>query len=309
MRHVQGSFPGPVAECAPFDTESASMPGAPIGAFDLVLPEPARFEGQILEPDCEALTGCSILFRRTGQDQFAFNEWTAVTSGGHFSLGPLAAGEGQLILTRRTGGVDPRNTAPLPTGSYLLDTVTIEPGEAASGEYASPLEPLREVHLAVVGAGLQGEVHSAVMARVPSGPSATASAEGPLLGPFRLEAGAHTVWMAGNNWVAHADGVQVPDVDGATVSVAVELTSKRIKIMVDGEVLALHTLKLMGVPTSLGVPRLKTDPDGFLDLRLGAGTYRLYPAQAGDSMELMLRSAILQWPLPIDVDEVTLEPY
>ena len=231
---LAGDFPGPMAETPPFSFLPTSEAIAP-GPIDLVLPKPARFEGKLLIPDDTHLAGWKVVLWRPGVSQFPLADAAHVSAGGHFSLGPTAAGECQLILHMTGGGTGfTLRDGALPSGTPLLGTVTLVAGKTGSGEYEYPGAPLIHASLAITGAGAEGEFHNAFVARTPSGPVGLGAANGPELGPFRLEPGTHRLMLAGSDWIAQVPALEVSTTDGATIPVTVQLTQSRVQVTANG---------------------------------------------------------------------------
>ena len=64
----------------------------------------------------------------------------------------------------------------------------------------------------------------------------------------------------------------------STLPVTVELTHQRVRFLSGGDPLVSHGLQLWNTPSNRFAPKFKTDAEGFVDLRLGAGTYRFHPS-------------------------------
>ncbi len=305
---VAGDFPGPMSESPAFRPAPLAATGTSPEFLNLLLPAAAQLDGRIIVPENTNLTEWRVYFEPLEGGDSATIAVGLVGPDGRFSLDRIHPGEGRLLLElARTKATAMSLPGSVSSGRHLLGTLSFASGEKKTAEYDYPGEALVRVQIAVAGAGGGNDDHSAFMARDAGGPVGLAAAKGPEIGPFRLEPGTHSAWLAGDNWVARVQGIQVPAADGATVPVPLELIGQRVRVMIDGAPLVSHRLDFMDAPSGLTLPQLKTDAEGFLDLRMNAGTYALYPAQASQPEHLNFKAATFDWPLQSGQTVLTLQ--
>ena len=95
--------------------------------------------------------------------------------------------------------------------------------------------------------------------------------------------------------------------DGATVAVTTHLTEGRVLVQLNGAPFPNRRLGVMNAPNQMSPPGLRTDASGYLDLRLGAGEYQLFPSEAALDDDWSLTLAKFQWPLPEGQDSISLK--
>ena len=111
----------------------------------------------------------------------------------------------------------------------------------------------------------------------------------------------HDAWVVGSDWVAQPTGLLVPEHEPAEVQVHLSLSTRRVRAMLGETPLANTTLEHSILPQGAPSVRYTTDADGYVEVRLGPGTYHLHE-RCADVRNL--RVARLTWPLAPGVEVI-----
>ncbi len=300
---MAGGYPGPQTE-SPVMDPAAMGAGAPL---QLVLQAPAQISGKIQVPEGANVGHWRVCFHGAEELDYLIRARADVGDDGSFALPQVAPGTGTLILTtsRFGHGRPPTPPGQLPNGDYWLGTVSVAPGEAFYAKYNDVDFDSVPVQFAIAGLPPETgwvEVHAAERS---SGFSDWKASKGAEVGPLRLKTGVYTVWTTGDGWAARTSDVSVMGLGGQPLALPVALSTRKVRIVADGEPLAEVFLTL-GIPDELNWTNPTTDELGFVELTLGSGSYQMISISA--DLDLVHGSKIgsFSWPLPPGVEEIEL---
>lgn len=227
-----------------------------------------------------------------------------VDADGSFDFGAVDESEGTLVLMPSLDiGIQ---HGVIPASGRTLGRATLRTGESWNGTFDFPGTPPISAHFTLPSDALPapGASTSIWLRRRPNGPPGFATGTGLTLGPIALEPGLHEAWVVGGDWVAQPRDLTVPENGPAEVHVELSLSTQRVRAMVGATPLANTTIEHSTLPQGAPSVRYTTDAQGYMDVRLGPGTYQLHE-RCADVRNL--RVARLCWPLEPGFDIIVFE--
>lgn len=300
-----GEESGPIAESDSFPF----VPGEDVDGIELVLSHGARVNGRIEVPAGLDLANWRVYPHRPGasnQERYKIKATTVLTDGA-FDTGRIPEGRVQLFLLQ-PGRVTPLDQGGSPLGGQLLEDLVLTDGLELVRAYPFPgaIPTVVAFKLEIAG----GEPNGCHIVLYPVGednPTLIARGEPDDLGPYRLAPGLYDVVVSGEAWsYASPDPVTIAEGEPQVVRVSVPLVARKVQIVNGiGPVAKRRVFVTAQDRDSRMSLMLSTDVEGFLDLRIGAGEYRL--EVVGSRTQAAGGGVEFHWPLAGGVELITVE--
>ncbi|MEM9381489.1 MAG: sigma factor [Planctomycetota bacterium] len=293
-----GEAPGPTAESGRFDTSDAAAPTD----LELTVPRGGRLEGRVVAPDGIELAGRTVLVW-TPSIAFLPVPRAMLDGDGRFELGPLAADAAQVFVLK--GSRWSSNPDGSPAGAIALGGVQLVEGETVTAIFDYPALDPATLRIDLSSSGLESEPVTAVVRGGVHGTPVVVAGPANDLEAITLEPDTYQLWFGGDGWLARADDVEAGAGESVDLSVDLGLSTRCVRFLVDGAPLAKTSIRVTSAPDEVAGSRRVTDGDGWLELRLGRGSYSFW-IESMDK-DLLLRAASVTWPLPNGTEEIVFD--
>jgi RNA polymerase sigma factor (sigma-70 family) len=297
---VVGRYAEPQVESARLDTSA----GAHVGELALVLERGARLIVHIEPPAGLSTAEWKVDFVRSGlvpPGVFA-TQYAYADNSGRFVLGPIVEGHGQLVLVTEPGPMTP---GAVPAHGVVLAELTLVAGETRTESYPYPGPAPVAVTVDMSSGVVAGHPITVVLVPTTGAKASVASGPPSSIGPLVVVPGTYVAWLCGHDWRARVADITIA-ASSTTLAIDPLLSARRVRIVdAAGAPLRDRALLLVGQPSQLHAPGLTTDTEGWIDLRLGAGSYTI----GLDLLDptLPFPRASLDWPLASGVEVVTVQ--
>ena len=269
---------------------------------DLELPRGALLEGHVELPTHLKDARWEVYFEREDYrpelDRFA--RAPRLDSLGEFSLVGLPAGPTDVYL-HNPGSHSQRTATGRPRDSYLIGSVDLEEGGAhkASFKLVGDVPSLVTAKLtSTERLGESAEVHLQPMDATSPNSGVTLSGAIESLSSEVVSPGTYRVMIKGDGWaVLNHDPIVVASGEVVEVPIDVETKECTLQVFVDGKPAAGRSIEFHAKPRVARGLSAKCDQDGFVTVRIDAGslTAEVFPDVVGGVL-MVLPRLDLAWP-------------
>ncbi len=299
---IAGEEPGPRAECPIVEEPDGSL--VPVA---LTLDYAAQIQGTLALPEDLWTQAWEVIFVRTGPPVLGVPPMTGapIAPDGSFVFPSIPAGTGILALVQAAHCGN--NNGQLPECARQLGSLALTGGSIHTVHYPYPGEPSVPVSFVRPHHGTEPDHVTVAAIRQPTLGLQRLTANGAILGPIPLEPGGYKAWFYGQEWVAQESDIFIPATGPSNIPVALDLSTERVRFMVDGAPFAHGSVALLiqDMQLQIDMPRFQTDGDGWAELCLGPGSYTWRPYV--NDANLLFLSTTFEWPLAPETAQVDFE--